>query len=719
MTVHSNETGVCLVMNAVSTRLAASSPTTPSTNAAQTPHPPPQPPLSSSATQLPTLAHSASSAASSAAAGLGLGSGPGPTLTAAVVAAAAGLPSSVPLPLTTAGVGMVTSTVPPGARSGSPCSAAVTPYGVSASASAGSSAGPGPSALPAVGGVGPPPPGGPPAPGTGGPSGNPNRCCDTGRTIYTDPVSGQTICSCQYDMLNYQRLAAAGGLVPGPGGVPLGVYPEGMSAYLSGIAADQPPFYANPAGIDLKENLVAGAAPWPYPSMYHPYDAAFAGYPFNSYGMDLNGARRKNATRETTSTLKAWLNEHKKNPYPTKGEKIMLAIITKMTLTQVSTWFANARRRLKKENKMTWEPRNRVDDDDANIDDDDDNDKNTEDNDLLDAKDSGLGSNDDKDRMGRLGDMMGDRPGESNNSEWSESRPGSPNGSPDLYDRPGTHPLFHPAALHHHFRPPTGSPPDIAAYHHHQQQLLQQHQQAQQNSLQTAVGGTGGSLTVKPRIWSLADMAKDGKETNTAAKDSSPASELPPAQPAFYGHAGQHQHPSPGKILSPLAARIPNYAPYVRPDLYRGFYGPAAAAAAHLSAPTQEFLEHQRHFGASLAAHNGLGMNPLLWKAAVSGAATGQHFAPLSLTTTSNAGQGPQVAPPPGASPSASSSSSSMGCDVVHIPTSGGHTSGGAGGVSTQHMIGPISSNSTSSSSSSNSGKISPGVNVTSLSGKP
>ncbi|EEC16401.1 Iroquois-class homeobox protein IRX, putative, partial [Ixodes scapularis] len=61
----------------------------------------------------------------------------------------------------------------------------------------------------------------------------------------------------------------------------------------------------------------------------------------------------------TTNTLKAWLYEHRKNPYPTKGEKIMLAIITKMTLTQVSTWFANARRRLKKENKMTWEPRNK------------------------------------------------------------------------------------------------------------------------------------------------------------------------------------------------------------------------------------------------------------------------------------------------------------------------------------------------------------------------
>jgi len=49
-------------------------------------------------------------------------------------------------------------------------------------------------------------------------------------------------------------------------------------------------------------------------------------------GLDV---RRKNATRESTSTLKAWLFQHIKNPYPTKGEKIMLAIVTRMTLTQV------------------------------------------------------------------------------------------------------------------------------------------------------------------------------------------------------------------------------------------------------------------------------------------------------------------------------------------------------------------------------------------------
>lgn len=108
----------------------------------------------------------------------------------------------------------VTTTIPPGARSSSP---SAPPYGSGGSAGAG--------------------------------GGQPNsRCCDNGRIIYTDPATGQTICSCQYDLsLSYNRLA--GGIVAaGPGGgLPLGVYPEGMAAYLSGaMGADQPPFYPNP-----------------------------------------------------------------------------------------------------------------------------------------------------------------------------------------------------------------------------------------------------------------------------------------------------------------------------------------------------------------------------------------------------------------------------------------------------------------------------------------
>ncbi|XP_060767751.1 Iroquois homeobox protein 6a isoform X3 [Neoarius graeffei] len=120
---------------------------------------------------------------------------------------------------------------------------------------------------------------------------------------------------------------------------------------------------------DIKESAGSLHGGISQPNAYYPYDHSLGQYQYDRYGtVDFNSsARRKNATRETTSTLKTWLYEHRKNPYPTKGEKIMLAIITKMTLTQVSTWFANARRRLKKENKMTWSPKNKAIDDKKEI----------------------------------------------------------------------------------------------------------------------------------------------------------------------------------------------------------------------------------------------------------------------------------------------------------------------------------------------------------------
>ncbi|XP_060110001.1 iroquois-class homeodomain protein IRX-4 [Heteronotia binoei] len=131
--------------------------------------------------------------------------------------------------------------------------------------------------------------------------------------------------------------------------------------------------------FEAKEGSGSAHAGLAQAAAYYPYDHSLSQYQYDRYGSLDGGTRRKNATRETTSTLKAWLQEHRKNPYPTKGEKIMLAIITKMTLTQVSTWFANARRRLKKENKMTWPPRNKGADDkrpyEAEEDEDDDADE--------------------------------------------------------------------------------------------------------------------------------------------------------------------------------------------------------------------------------------------------------------------------------------------------------------------------------------------------------
>ncbi|KAH8298674.1 hypothetical protein KR018_010700, partial [Drosophila ironensis] len=217
--------------------------------------------------------------------------------------------------------------------------------------------------------------------GTGTPSaggGGGGSCCENGRPIMTDPVSGQTVCSCQYDsarlaLSSYSRLPAAS---VGVYGTP---YPSTDQNPYQSIGVDSSAFYSplsNPyglkdtgAGPEMGAWTSAGLQPT---TGYYSYD------PMSAYGYGASydlAARRKNATRESTATLKAWLNEHKKNPYPTKGEKIMLAIITKMTLTQVSTWFANARRRLKKENKMTWEPKNRTDDDDDALVSDDEKDK--------------------------------------------------------------------------------------------------------------------------------------------------------------------------------------------------------------------------------------------------------------------------------------------------------------------------------------------------------
>lgn len=157
------------------------------------------------------------------------------------------------------------------------------------------------------------------------------------------------------------------------------LHPAAMAQFLSAQAAAAASQQSNlvfptvpmfPPGIpaDFKpEMLMAGGGPGPIPFMfgdphrlYHPYG--------------LDGMKKRNATREATAPLKDWLHAHRKNPYPSKNDKLMLAVGTGMTLTQVSTWFANARRRLKKENKMTWSPQNRRGDgcDDDEDDDDDD-----------------------------------------------------------------------------------------------------------------------------------------------------------------------------------------------------------------------------------------------------------------------------------------------------------------------------------------------------------
>ncbi|KAK0169447.1 hypothetical protein PV328_012035 [Microctonus aethiopoides] len=93
----------------------------------------------------------------------------------------------------------------------------------------------------------------PPTASTGPPSG---RCCDSGRTIFTDPVTGQSICSCQYELLGgYQRL---GGITPAAlsmystpyaAAAAAAVASEGMAAYFPTLGAEQTPFYTSSVSL--------------------------------------------------------------------------------------------------------------------------------------------------------------------------------------------------------------------------------------------------------------------------------------------------------------------------------------------------------------------------------------------------------------------------------------------------------------------------------------
>ncbi|XP_052226498.1 homeobox protein araucan-like isoform X3 [Dreissena polymorpha] len=161
-----------------------------------------------------------------------------------------------------------------------------------------------------------------------------SRCCETGRPVMIDPVTGQTICSCQLKTGVPAYLARVPSL-------PETMYGSGMASQFSPNLLTSTDASSAFYQMRLKTERGADGPKMATSGTHAPFylEQLMAAHPYNSLyaGFDLNSARRKNATRETTSALKAWLYEHRKNPYPTKGEKIMLAIITRMTLTQINT----------------------------------------------------------------------------------------------------------------------------------------------------------------------------------------------------------------------------------------------------------------------------------------------------------------------------------------------------------------------------------------------
>jgi len=94
------------------------------------------------------------------------------------------------------------------------------------------------------------------SPPRNGAASGPNRCCDTGRPLFTDLLTGQTVCSCQYDLFSYQSLASAGVAAAGAAGIPglsmySAPYTDGMAAYFPAMGVDQAPFYTSTVSAHL------------------------------------------------------------------------------------------------------------------------------------------------------------------------------------------------------------------------------------------------------------------------------------------------------------------------------------------------------------------------------------------------------------------------------------------------------------------------------------
>uniref|UniRef100_A0A3Q1JV91 Homeobox domain-containing protein n=1 Tax=Anabas testudineus TaxID=64144 RepID=A0A3Q1JV91_ANATE len=326
-------------------------------------------------------------------------------------------------------------------------------------------------------------------------------------------------------------------------------------SYSTDPATGFPSYMSSP--YDAHTTGMAGAL------SYHPYGSP--GYPYQ-----LNDpAYRKNATRDATATLKAWLQEHRKNPYPTKGEKIMLAIITKMTLTQVSTWFANARRRLKKENKMTWAPRNKSEDEDEEDGDGErkevERSEKTLDNSEASAEDEGISLHVDtltdhscsaesdvekvSCRVGELGsDRAVDKCDEDDDDDADDDR-------------------HHDSRVHLSPKPVTSSPltgveAPLLGHHHHVSTMNSSKSPPCLDGRSSA--GAPQNPAAKPKLWSLAEIAtSDQKQQQQQQHQQQQQLGQPgqPGQPSGPSSSGGLLTPPTPSTTSPAASSPSLYPP--------------------------------------------------------------------------------------------------------------------------------------------------------------
>ncbi|KAI1910349.1 homeodomain super [Ophidiomyces ophidiicola] len=107
----------------------------------------------------------------------------------------------------------------------------------------------------------------------------------------------------------------------------------GYPAYSSPVHASYPGHYGSGGGGDYE--------PASHPGAY--MDAKSTKY--DDAGDAKSKKRRGNLPKPTTDILRAWFYEHLDHPYPSEQDKQMFMTRTGLTISQISNWFINARRR--------------------------------------------------------------------------------------------------------------------------------------------------------------------------------------------------------------------------------------------------------------------------------------------------------------------------------------------------------------------------------------
>ncbi|KAL1954943.1 hypothetical protein VTO42DRAFT_401 [Malbranchea cinnamomea] len=119
------------------------------------------------------------------------------------------------------------------------------------------------------------------------------------------------------------------------------------STPVSPLTAHTPPQQLSTANSQygLYQQPFAAELDYPSPHTVKPHNSPNRSAMSDAGSESRQKKRRGNLPKPVTDILRAWFHEHLDHPYPSEEDKQMFMTRTGLTISQISNWFINARRR--------------------------------------------------------------------------------------------------------------------------------------------------------------------------------------------------------------------------------------------------------------------------------------------------------------------------------------------------------------------------------------